>query len=85
MATAKKTVKGNRIETLSAKAMSQAERAAGVSITSLEDPNALGKADILAALGWVIATRDEGYTGTYDEYADSHTLTEITTALGISD
>lgn len=88
MATAKKTVtaaKGNKVETFTAHMMSKAERAAGIGIATLEDPNALGKADLLAALGWVYATKHEGYTGTFEEYADTYTLTEITDALGLSE
>lgn len=86
MVTKKTTVaaKGNKVETFTAKMMSAAERAAGIGIATLEDPNALGKADLIAALGWVYATKHEGYEGTYDEYSDTYTLAQITDSLGLN-
>lgn len=85
MATAKKTVKVNKVQTLSARAMSEAERAAGIGIATLEDPNALGKADLLAALAWVLAKRDDAETRTFDEYADQHTMAELVDYLGLGE
>lgn len=85
MATAKKTVKVNKVQTLSARAMSEAERSAGIGIATLEDPNALGKADLLAALAWVLAKRDDGETRTFEEYADAYTMAELVDYLGLGE
>lgn len=76
----KKVVPVNKINTLSAKEMGLAERTAGLAISTLEDPN-YPKADLLAALGWVIAKR-ENASLKYEDYAD-RTLDEITKDLGL--
>lgn len=74
----KKTIKD-----LTAREMSIAERKAGLSLATLEDPS-FPKADLLIALGWVLAKRDNP-TLTFEEYGDTHTLEEVVESLGIED
>ena len=78
--TARKQVPVNKINTMSAKEMGLAERTAGLSLSTLEDPN-YPKAELLAALGWVIAKRTDKELK-YEDYADK-TLEEITKDLGL--
>jgi hypothetical protein len=69
------------ISSLTAAEMSIAERAAGLSITTLEDPD-YPKVDLLAALGWVHAKRSDTALS-FKAYKESRTLTEITEQLGM--
>lgn len=69
------------IESLTAAEMSIAERAAGLSITTLEDPD-YPKVDLLAALGWVHAKRSDSALS-FRDYKESRTLTQITEELGL--
>lgn len=69
------------IENLTAAEMSIAERASGLSVATLEDAN-YPKVDLLAALGWVYAKRQDP-TLTFAAYKDSRTLMQITEELGI--
>ena len=71
----------NVIEELKASELALAEKTAGLSVTTLEDPN-YPKTALLAALGWVV-TRRENKELTYEQYADSKTLTEIMVDLGM--
>lgn len=73
----------NVIESLTAAEMSIAERTAGLSIATLEDPN-FPKIDILGALAWVHAKRSEP-TLTFKAFMESHTLDQITEVLGLED
>ena len=70
------------ISSLTAAEMSIAERTAGLSVATLEDPN-YPKVDILGALGWVYAKRANP-TLSFKDYMESHTLDQITEELGIS-
>lgn len=78
---AKKAHEKNKLQTMKAREMSLAEKTAGLSLATLEDPN-YPKADLLIALGWVIALRDNPKL-TFEEYGDSKTLEEVTADLGI--
>lgn len=71
------------IESLTAAEMSIAERAAGLSVATLEDPD-YPKVDLLAALGWVHAKRSEP-TLSFRDYKESRTLKDITEQLQITD
>lgn len=71
----------NAIQTMKAAELSIAERKAGLSLTTLEDPN-YPKADLLIALGWVVAKRNEPEL-TFEEYGNSRTLEEVTKELGL--
>lgn len=71
----------NVIEELKASELALAEKTAGLSVTTLEDSN-YPKTALLAALGWVVARRDDKGL-TYEQYADSKTLTEIMVDLGM--
>lgn len=73
----------NKIETMKAAELSIAERTAGLSLATLEDPN-YPKADLLIALGWVIAKR-ENQNLTFKEYGESYTMEEITEQLGLNE
>ena len=73
----------NVLQSLTAGEMSLAERTAGLSIATLEDPN-FPKVDILAALAWVYARREDR-TITFEAYKDSKTLEEISDVLGLND
>lgn len=71
------------IQQLTAGEMALAEKTAGLSIATLEDPN-FPKVDILAALAWVYARREEPKV-TFNEFKDSKTLEQITDILGLGD
>lgn len=73
----------NKIETMKAAELSIAERTAGLSLATLEDPN-YPKADLLIALGWVIAKR-ENQNLSFKEYGESYTMEEITEQLGLNE
>lgn len=73
----------NVIQTLTAGEMALAEKTAGLSIATLEDPN-FPKVDILAALAWVYSRREDNKV-TFDDFKDSKTLTEITEILGLDE
>lgn len=73
----------NVIESLTAFEMSMAEKKAGLSIATLEDPN-YPKVDLLGALGWVHAKREEP-TLKFEDYMKTRTLEQITDELGITD
>ena len=73
----------NAIQTMKAAELSMAEKKAGLSLATLEDPN-YPKADLLIALGWVIAKR-ENPTLTFEEYGNAKTLEEITQDLGLDE
>lgn len=76
----------DRVNTLPAALLSLAERKAGISMGMVSaDPNALGATDLLIALAWVIEKTDNGYTGTFEEYGNSHSLEDITKVLGSDD
>lgn len=80
---ATKKVTKNAIQTMKAAELSMAERKAGLSLATLEDPN-YPKADLLIALGWVIAKR-ENPALTFEDYGNSRTLEEITEELGLGE
>ena len=63
--------------------LSVAERKAGLSLATLEDPN-YPKADLLIALGWVVAKREKPDLS-FEEYGNSVTLEEVTESLGINE
>lgn len=71
----------NKIETMKAAELSIAERKAGLSLATLEDPN-YPKADLLIALGWVIAKREDPSL-TFEKYGEQYTMDDITKQLGI--
>lgn len=73
----------NIIQQLTAGEMAYAEKTAGLSIATLEDPN-FPKVDILCALAWVYVRREEPKL-TFNEFKDSKTLDEVTNILGLSD
>lgn len=73
----------NKIQELKAAELSIAERKAGLSIATLEDPN-YPKTDLLIALGWVLAKREEP-TLTFEDYGNKYTLEEIVGQLGLSE
>ena len=73
----------NVIQTLTAGEMAKAEKTAGLSIATLEDPN-FPKVDLLAALAWVYARREDPKVS-FEDFKDSKTLSEITDLLGLSD
>jgi hypothetical protein len=73
----------NVLETLTAFEMMEVEKAAGVSIATLEDPN-YPKAGILTALGWVVAKR-ENKSLLFTDFAATTTLKEINESLGLDD
>lgn len=73
----------NFIETMKAAELSIAERKAGISIATLDDPN-YPKTDLLIALAWVLHKR-ENPTVTFEAFGNEYTLTEITDMLGLSD
>lgn len=73
----------NVIQNLYAAEIALAERTAGLSIATLEDPN-FPKIALLGALGWVAAKRDEPGLK-YDFYMSNRTLEQITAELGIED
>lgn len=70
------------INQLTAGEMAIAERTAGLSIATLEDPN-FPKVNILGALGWVHAKRSDQNLK-FEDYMNAHTLEQITEQLGIS-
>lgn len=80
---ASKAKKQNVIETLKAAELSIAERKAGISIATLDDPN-YPKTDLLIALAWVLYKR-ENPTVTFEEFGMKFTLTEITELLGLDE
>lgn len=69
------------IDQLMASELSIAERAAGLSMATLEDPN-FPKVDLLGALAWVYEKRQD-HSLTYKAYMESHTLQEIGRVLGM--
>lgn len=71
------------IDQLTAAEMSIAERTAGLSVATLEDPN-FPKIDLLGALGWVYAKRSD-LTLSFKAYMESRTLAQITDELGLAD
>lgn len=73
----------NIIQTLTAGEMALAEKTAGLSIATLEDPN-FPKVDILAALAWVYSRREDNKV-TFNDFKDTKTLNDITEMLGLSD
>lgn len=73
----------NIIESLTAAEMSIAERTAGLSVATLEDPN-FPKIDILGALAWVHEKRSQP-TLTFKAFMESHTLGQISDLLGLED
>ena len=73
----------NKIETMKAAELSIAERTAGLSLATLEDPN-YPKADLLIALGWVIAKREDQNL-TFKEFGEKYTMEEITEQLGLNE
>lgn len=73
----------NVIQSLTAGEMATAERVAGLSIATLEDPN-FPKVDLLAALAWVYSKREEPKVS-FDDFKDAKTLEQITEILGLSD
>lgn len=75
--------KENKIQTMKAAELSIAERKAGLSLSTLEDAN-YPKADLLIALGWVIAKREDPKL-TFEAYGMSKTLEEITDELGLGE
>ena len=72
----------SKIDELTAKEMSIAERTAGQSITSLDNPDA-PKVGLLTALAWVVLKR-ETPTLTYAE-VEELSFSKITEALGLDD
>lgn len=75
--------KKNVIDTMKAAELSLAERTAGLSIATLEDPN-FPKTDLLIAMAWVIAKRQDP-TITFKAFGEAHTLKEVTEFLGLHD
>lgn len=73
----------NKIQEMKAAELSIAERKAGLSIATLEDPN-YPKTDLLIALGWVFAKREDP-TLTFEDYGNKYTLEEIVEQLGLSE
>lgn len=73
----------NAFNTLKAAELSIAERKAGLSIATLEDPN-YPKTDLLIALAWVLHKR-ENPTVTFEAFGMAHTLQEITDMLGLTE
>jgi len=73
----------NKIQEMKAAELAIAERKAGLSIATLEDPN-YPKTDLLIALGWVFAKR-ENPTVTFEDYGMQFTLDEIVGQLGLSE
>ena len=71
------------LDDLKANEVAIAERKAGLSVTTLEDPN-YPVAPLLIALGWVIAKRSDP-TLTYEAYGDSKTFTEVLKDLGLEE
>jgi hypothetical protein len=65
----------NVLSTLTAGEMAMAEKTAGLSIATLEDPN-FPKVDLLAALAWVYDRRENPKT-TFNDFKDSKTLEQI--------
>ena len=72
----------SKIDSLSIGAISSAEKRAGVSITSLDDPSQ-PKAGLLAALAYEVARKDDSKLQ-YKDFSDK-TLAEITEILGLGD
>ncbi len=72
----------SKIDELTAKEMSIAERTAGQSITSLDNPDA-PKVGLLTALAWVVLKRDNANLS-YSEVEDM-SFNKITEALGLGD
>ena len=70
----------NVINTLKAAELAIAERTAGISIATLDDPN-YPKTDLLIALAWVLYKRDNP-TVTFKDFGMKFTLSEITEQLG---
>lgn len=68
-------------DTLKAAELSLAERTAGVSVGSLEDPN-LPKVDLYIALAWVVYKRSNP-TVTFKDFGNQYTLTEVMEVLGL--
>jgi len=68
---------------LTAGEMAMAERTAGMSIATLEDPN-YPKVGLLGAMAWVLAKRDDVKLK-YDDFMNSNTLEQITESLGLND
>jgi hypothetical protein len=71
------------IDNMTAAETAMAERKAGQSITSLGNEN-LPKANLLGALGWVLARRTDPKV-TFEQYMNSHTLVQIGEELGFND
>lgn len=76
-------MKKSVIETMKAAELSLAERTAGISISTLEDPN-FPKTDLLIALGWVVAKREDPKL-TFKAYGESKTLSEVMEDLGLTE
>ena len=75
--------KSDVISQLKAAEMSLAERKAGLSIATLEDPN-FPKVDLLGALAWVYTKREDQNLKFEDFMADK-TLEDLTEILGLVD
>lgn len=73
----------NKIQEMKAGELAIAERAAGLSISTLEDPN-YPKTPLLIALGWVLEKRANP-TLTMDDYGMKYSLTEIVEQLGLNE
>lgn len=73
----------NVINTLKAAELSMAERKAGISIATLDDPN-YPKTDLLIALAWVVYKR-ENPTSKFEDFGMEFTLEEITKMLGLTE
>lgn len=73
----------NVIQSLTAGEMALAEKTAGLSVATLEDPN-FPKVDLLAAMAWVYTRREDNKV-TFSDFKDSKTLNEITEILGLAD
>lgn len=80
---ATKKANQNKIQSMKAAELSKAEKTAGLSLATLEDPN-YPKADLLIALGWVIALRTDKAL-TFEQYGETRTMEEITNELGIAE
>jgi len=71
------------IQSLTGAELSMAERKAGLSIATLEDPN-FPKIDLLGALAWVHAKREDANLK-FEFFMSTHTLEQITGLLGLNE
>lgn len=71
----------NEIDTMKASEIAIAERKAGISIATINDPN-YPKTNLFIALGWVVAKRSNPSL-TFEEFGDTHTLNEVMKVLGL--